>query len=121
MTAHLHTPSRKSLFAKYGGRCAYCGKPLPKNFHRDHKEPIIRFKNVRYTFSGRNGCKHPANHKADNLVAACAHCNLDKGNMDLATWRGSLRWLGWQNGIVFWFERYEHEEGADHPARVRRT
>lgn len=100
--------SRKALLAKYGGRCAYCGVLLPKHgWHRDHVEPIVRFKGVRYAFSGRNGCKHPERHEAANIVAACAKCNLDKAGMDLETWRGSLRWIGWQRGIVFWFERYK--------------
>lgn len=101
-----HVISRKKLYNKYGGRCAYCGIPLPRHgWHRDHKEPIIRYKGVRYSFSGRNGCVNPKNHNADNLVAACSGCNMDKGNMDLETWRGSLRWIGWQNGIIFWFEK----------------
>lgn len=103
--------SRKNLFAKYGGRCAYCGHVLPqRGWHRDHIEPILRHRGKRWTFSGRNGCSNPAGHRADNIVAACAACNLDKGNMDLETWRGSLRWLGWQRGIVFWFERYKDEQ-----------
>lgn len=29
--------------------------------------------------------------------------------MDLETWRGSLRWLGWQRGVVFWMEKYDVE------------
>ena len=102
--------SRRALYAKYGGRCAYCGEQLPKHgWHRDHVAPIIRYRGVRYSFSGRNGCKNPELHTVENIVAACAACNLDKGNMDLETWRGSLRWLGWQRGIVFWFERYACE------------
>jgi 5-methylcytosine-specific restriction endonuclease McrA len=102
----LVSPPRKKLFAKYGGRCAYCGAPLPKyGWHRDHIEPLIRHRGKRYSFSGRNGCVNPQNHRADNIVACCRSCNLDKGNLDLETWRGCLRWLGWQRGIVFWFER----------------
>ncbi len=98
--------SRKALLAKYDGRCAYCGKRLPPHgWHRDHIEPLLRYRDARYSFSGRNGCKHPERHEETNIVAACATCNKDKGSMDLETWRGALRWLGWRNGIVFWFER----------------
>lgn len=99
--------SRKKLLARYGGRCAYCGVNLPKyGWQRDHVEPLIRHKGRRYSFSGRYGCKNPEAHRADNIVAACAPCNKDKGAMDLETWRASLRWLGWNTtGVVFWFER----------------
>lgn len=98
--------SRKKLFNQYGGRCAYCGTALPpRGWHRDHIEPLIRHKGKRYTFSGRYGCKNPAAHRPDNIVACCVACNKDKANFDLETWRGSLRWIGWQHGIKFWFER----------------
>jgi len=100
---------RRDLLKKQDNRCAYCGKPLPRRgWHRDHIEPLVRFRGVRWTFSGRNGCKHPERHRPDNIVAACAACNKDKGSMDLETWRASLRWPGWREGVVFWFER----EGA---------
>lgn len=103
--------SRKKVYAKYGGRCAYCGIALPKyGWDRDHVAPIVRYKGQRYSFSGRYGCKYPENHNIDNIVACCKPCNKDKGSMDLETWRGSLRWLGWQRGIVFWMERYKNEE-----------
>lgn len=98
--------SRKKLYAKYGGRCAYCGTPLGRSWQRDHVEPLVRFRNVRWTFSGRNGCKNPSAHREDNIVAACTPCNKDKGSMDLETWRASLKWAGWRQGIKFWFERY---------------
>lgn len=99
---------RKAVLAKFGGRCAYCGTPLTlRAMHRDHVEPLVRYKGKRYTFSGRRGCKYPERHNADNVVPACQACNMSKSNLDLETWRGSLRWLGWQRGIVFWFERYK--------------
>lgn len=100
--------SKTAIYNKFGGQCAYCGKPLPKyGWHRDHVDPIIRYRGVRYSFSGRNGCKNPEAHTADNIVAACKPCNLSKANLDLETWRGSLRWFGWREGIVFWMEKYE--------------
>lgn len=100
--------SRKALYEKYGGRCAYCSRPLPRRgWHRDHKEPLVRFRGVRYSFAGRNGCKNPEAHSDKNLVPACARCNKDKGSMDLETWRASLKWPGWPNGVEFWFETCE--------------
>lgn len=99
--------SRKALFAKYGGRCAYCGRPITlRAMHRDHVVPLRRYKGVRYSFSGRHGCVNPDAHNAANIVACCRSCNLDKGALDLDTWRCSLRWVGWRDGLVFWFERY---------------
>lgn len=104
--------SRKTLLSKYQGRCAYCGRPLPKHgWHRDHVEPIGRHRGKRYTFGGRNGCKHPENHRADNIVAACRSCNLDKAGFDLETWRASLMWPPLGKPVVFWFEKCEAKNG----------
>jgi len=97
--------SKKKLLAKYGSRCAYCGKILTlRTLNRDHLEPIVRYRNVRWTFSGRNGCKYPERHTLENIVAACRTCNLDKGPLDLQTWRASLKWPG-PRPIVFHFEK----------------
>lgn len=102
--------SRKKLFNLFGGKCAYCGRPLNRHtFQRDHKEPIIRFRNVKWTFSGRNGCRYPERHCLDNIVPACRDCNQSKSNYDLETWRAGLKWPGWKNGIVFYFEKYNKE------------
>lgn len=101
---------RKTLLAKTSSKCAYCGRPLTvRTMQRDHVQPIVRYRNARWTFSGRNGCKHPENHRADNIVVACAECNRSKGAFDLTTWRASLRWPGWRDGIVFYFERHKKE------------
>ena len=96
--------SKKKVLAKTGGKCAYCGKALTvRTMQRDHVEPLVRFKNVRYSFSGRYGCKYPENHRLDNIVACCCACNKDKGAMDLETWRASLKWF--VRPVVFWMER----------------
>lgn len=98
--------SRKQILAKTNGRCAYCGTPLTmRTMFRDHMEPLVRYRGVKFAFSGRNGCVNPENHNLDNIVPACRGCNDSKGSLDLETWRGSLRWIGWQKGIVFWMER----------------
>lgn len=33
---------REIIFNKYGGRCAYCGCELKRNWHVDHLEPVKR-------------------------------------------------------------------------------
>jgi 5-methylcytosine-specific restriction endonuclease McrA len=100
--ANLHV-SKKKVLARFGGKCAYCEVPLTlRTMQRDHVLPIVRWKNVRYSFSGRHGCSHPENHNLENIVAACKKCNLDKGSMDLATWRNSLKW---PKPVIFYFEK----------------
>jgi 5-methylcytosine-specific restriction endonuclease McrA len=98
--------SRSQVLKRTKGRCAYCGTRLTKrNFQRDHLEPLVRFRGVRYSFSGSTGCKYPQNHNLANIVPACRACNKAKSNLDIETWRGSLRWPGWRSGIVFYFEK----------------
>lgn len=105
--------SRKALFAKYGGRCAYCGRPIAlRAMHRDHVVPLRRYKGVRYSFSGRHGCVNPEAHNAANIVACCRSCNLDKGALDLATWRASLKWPPLGRPVVFWFEKCKEATSA---------
>jgi 5-methylcytosine-specific restriction endonuclease McrA len=67
---------------------------------RDHIVPLIRFKNVRWSFSGATGCKYPQNHRIENVVAACRACNKAKSNLDLEIWRGCF-----EPGHVFYFEK----------------
>jgi 5-methylcytosine-specific restriction endonuclease McrA len=97
--------SRSQVFKRTKGRCGYCSCKLAKGWQRDHIVPLIRFKNVRYSFSGSTGCKYPQNHNLANIVPACRACNKAKSNLDIETYRGSLRWPGWRSGIVFYFEK----------------
>jgi 5-methylcytosine-specific restriction endonuclease McrA len=99
--------SRKKIAAKFGNRCAYCGQPLKRNWCREHVKPIVRFRNVRWSFSGRHGCKYPENHTLDNIVPACKECNDSKSSLDIETWRASLKWLPLGQPVIFWFERYK--------------
>jgi 5-methylcytosine-specific restriction endonuclease McrA len=101
--------SKKVVLAKTGSRCAYCGVTLGRLWHRDHIAPLIRYRGVRYSFGGRNGCVNPEAHTLDNIVAACVSCNRSKSNLDIETWRSSLKWPGWRNGIVFYFEKLGKE------------
>ena len=92
---------RRQVLERTGGKCAYCGTPLKgTRWQRDHIAPLVRFKNVRYSFSGVTGCKYPQNHQIENVVAACRACNKAKSNLDLETWRGCF-----EPGHVFYFEK----------------
>jgi 5-methylcytosine-specific restriction endonuclease McrA len=62
--------SRRAIFARDGGRCAYCTAPAETI---DHVTPRSR--------GGR--------HAWENVVAACARCNHKKGDRSLAE-------LGWR-------------------------
>ena len=54
----------EQLIGFQGGRCVYCHEPLPAGFHVDHVIPL-----------SRGGA-----HAWENLVLACAPCNLRKGS-----------------------------------------
>ena len=92
--------TRKAVFKKSKGRCAYCGSPLRRDWQRDHVKPIIRYHGVRWSFGGTAGCKYPERHCIENVVAACRACNKAKSSMDLETWRGCF-----VPGHVFYFEK----------------
>lgn len=60
---------RKKIWDKSGGKCWYCGADLPeKGWHRDHFLPVVR----------QNGQQIEERDAIDNLVPACAPCNLFK-------------------------------------------
>ncbi len=59
--------------AFYGWRCAYCDVPLtPKTLQKDHRIPV-----------SRGGSEW-----ASNLVPACKHCNVSKGNRKMPVSHG---------------------------------
>jgi 5-methylcytosine-specific restriction endonuclease McrA len=53
-----------SQYARQKGKCYWCSKKVPKNYHIDHVIPL-----------SRGGSSDPS-----NLVIACPACNLSKGN-----------------------------------------
>ena len=66
------TPSqRKLVFARDGSRCVYCGCD-DGPFHLDHVTPF-----------SRGGLT-----EVENLVVACAGCNISKGSKTVEEWRG---------------------------------
>lgn len=50
------------LLKLQGGNCWWCGDQLPKNYHIDHRIPLVR-----------GGSNNPS-----NLVLSCPRCNLSK-------------------------------------------
>lgn len=128
----LSRHERETLKAKYGSRCAYCGSVLDGKWHADHTMPVRR--DTRYCAEKRRyvttGAQiFPERDVLENLVPACAPCNIYKAGTDLESWR---RWLqgrlvaslrenhpifrhGERFGLltvaepkplVFWFEKY---------------
>lgn len=75
---------REHVRLKYGGRCAYCGHPLPARWHADHMEPILR------GLSQDGGPLYPHRDTIDNIVPACAPCNISKMSLPIERWR---EWL----------------------------
>lgn len=49
---------------KYGGLCAYCGKPLEDTFHIDHRIPLYR-----------GWEDKPKDDSDDNKEPSCPRCN----------------------------------------------
>lgn len=67
---------RKQVYEKYGGHCAYCGRPIAyKDMQVDH----IKAKYV----GGAD--------ELDNYNPACRMCNFYKGTMDIDRFRDQLK------------------------------
>jgi 5-methylcytosine-specific restriction endonuclease McrA len=64
---------REQLRAMFGGRCAYCGRPLGAVFHADHMES-------RYRGGASDGILFPA----------CPRCNLRKGVFSIEEFRAEI-------------------------------
>lgn len=114
---------RERIKAKFGGRCAYCGKKLGQTFHVDHVKPVWR---------GRMP-EEWQDHSENNLFPACPRCNRRKSVLDLEDFRtemgkqvdrlrrdsaafrlaedfGLVKATGVQ--VRFWFEEYQGVEDA---------
>ena len=88
----LTKQQRIDLQAKFDGLCAYCGSVLGKSFHADHLDPVLR--QTKWV-SGRGyvptgGLDYPERDALDNLMPACASCNIDKSSLTLEQWRTKL-------------------------------
>ncbi|HIH9407458.1 TPA: HNH endonuclease [Yersinia enterocolitica] len=141
----LSKKQRAELREMFGGKCAYCGCDLPdKGWHADHVEAALR----KWDFSPRraDGTRKviysgehwkPENDVLDNLVPACAPCNLFKATFSVEMFREQIAVQAerarhysvnfrtaerfgqiqvTQSPIVFWFERYRQQESGDEEA-----
>lgn len=94
---NLSKKQRIELKALFGGKCAYCGIQLPeKGWHADHVKPVnreLKFERDRNGFTKMvptGKLYSPENDCLENLMPACAPCNIDKSSMELEDWR---HWL----------------------------
>ena len=84
----LTKKQREKLRMKFGGRCAYCGCELPeKGWHADHVQAVLRKseqcmkaaeKRI-FRLKSTGDVFRPEADCPENLVPACAPCNLKKG------------------------------------------
>ena len=91
----LTKAQREQVRQMFGGRCAYCGDPLPDRWHADHMEPVVRALLTKRTADGQyklvSGDPHyPERDTLDNYMPSCAPCNISKSSMTIEVWR---RWL----------------------------
>jgi hypothetical protein len=88
----LSKDQRATLRGMFDGRCAYCGCALGDRWHADHVEAVERVLNyVQGKGLVPTGALHrPENDCIENLVPACAPCNIDKHVMSLEDWRKKL-------------------------------
>lgn len=73
--------TRALIKAKYGNRCAYCGRSFDCfTFHIDHIEPLNR---------KQPNAIHGEN-TIENYNPACQTCNSSKSNKSLEEWRQNI-------------------------------
>jgi hypothetical protein len=88
----LNKAQREHVRQMFGGRCAYCGEPLPVRWHADHVEPVIRELLIKDTSRGtyRLASGKPTRPELDvitNFMPSCPPCNISKHAMTIEHWR----------------------------------
>ena len=131
---------RAELRMKFGGRCAYCGNPLPeKGWHADHVVAVLRKSEQcmkaaakrMFRLKATGEVFRPEADCLENLFPACAPCNLLKTTYSLEMFRKQVSLqverarkssMNFRTAerfglvevverpVVFWFEQYQ--EGA---------
>jgi len=96
----LTKKQRQIVWEKSNGKCWYCGCDLPeKGWHADHVEAVIRGSKVvenkpgsMYTHRivSTNEKGRPQNHTIENMVPACAPCNLFKSTFSIEFFRKEI-------------------------------
>ena len=75
---------RLKIYNKYGGHCAYCGKPIEyKDMQVDHKVPIYR------GYGTLVGVERGTD-DFSNLMPSCRSCNFRKGTLSVEEFRCEL-------------------------------
>ena len=73
----INKKTREAVYRKYGGRCAYCGRPIDyKTMQVDHFQPLRSWE-----------AGDPAANNLSNLMPACRMCNHYKRAHSLETFR----------------------------------
>ncbi|WP_027859234.1 HNH endonuclease [Marinobacterium jannaschii] len=137
----LTKKQRQQVWNKSGGKCWYCGTDLPeKGWHADHVEPIYRETKIvkdrsdspySHKTVSTGASLRPHKDKLENMVPACAPCNLFKATYSVEFFRKEIEAqiervrkassgfrIAERMGIiqpkpnmpvVFWFEQQGHE------------
>ena len=71
----MRTETRKRVYQKYNGKCAYCGCDLEKGWHVDHIKPKV--------IGGSDSL--------ENFNPSCKHCNTYKGGAGIEEYRTQLK------------------------------
>ena len=80
MRRKLTRAERETVYNKYDGHCAYCGREIPfKGFNVDHLRSLYMYD---YEDDEINSI--------DNLMPSCRSCNQYKATMDLEKFRHML-------------------------------
>lgn len=88
---NLTKNKRSKLYAKYDGKCAYCGCDLPPKWHADHIEPIYR--GMKFYDKEKHEIVSGSRldlDKIENLNPACPSCNNYKHTLSLEEFRFQL-------------------------------
>ena len=93
--SRLTKAQRETVRQMFGGRCAYCGDPLPARWHVDHVEPVVRMLESKRDGEGHwklvsTDPLYPERNTMANYMPACPPCNISKHSMTLEVWRGWL-------------------------------
>lgn len=113
----MNKADRQKVFEKYGGRCAYCGCELKRNWHCDHLEPVNRIQKRVDGFYRHKVTKerlpagapmpnkwwedyenvpsklvfdrmqNPERDTVENSMPSCHSCNITKSSMSLQGFR----------------------------------
>lgn len=80
---------RIKIYYKFGGHCAYCGKPIDyKDMQVDHLVP--KHRGYDDATLEHYGIKRGTD-EMDNLMPSCRACNFRKGTMTIEQFRNEIR------------------------------